>query len=459
MPDAGDQHHHTGDAMAETAPFEGARAEVADRRDPPGLGIAQHKTSHHQQNKADHQHSVLEAFMHRHAQIEAVLNVLLLDQPLLDGKLAAHFLEEIERVVDKHAAHDDHDHPNVDVGDEPDDRVVFIRRARGARGSIGAHMHGPHGEACVGTGVTLAAGLHEVRLVYSRCRIEMRFDRVSVMAARAVHHFNRTATRRESVVAVGKGLKRFRGQSVFLREFERGMATRADLLGNVALVNGRIGVSVGLDLMLAVAVGADGRVEVALLERDGVNAAGVLGGRLFVAFRAGGGLVLLVDSGAGYDGTVHIVRAMAVDTVGRLGLALMQSRAMHALVEAGNKAVAAQRLVRDGRFFNVAGFAKLGLGELELHRRSVAAVGHGLLVAGQAERGVGAPGSEGLAVGGGGELFVRSLVAFAAALDLLLRREGCQRGTWQEVQAKASTSGANLPVKSAWKECFFAMSS
>ena len=100
-------------------------------------------------------------------------------------------------------------------------------------------MHRAHGEAGIRTRMTLAAGLNKIRFMHRGGRIEVRFDRVHAVTARTIHDLNRTTAGRQTVVTIRKRLERIRGQPVFLRQPQRGMTARANLLRNVAGVDRR----------------------------------------------------------------------------------------------------------------------------------------------------------------------------------------------------------------------------
>ena len=57
------------------------------------------------------------------------------------------------------------------------------------------------------------------------------------VAAGAIDHLGRAASRRLAVIAVGERLDRVGGHAVFLRHMARGVARGADLLGHVARIN------------------------------------------------------------------------------------------------------------------------------------------------------------------------------------------------------------------------------
>ena len=135
---------------------------------------------------------------------------------------------------------------------------------------------------------------------------------------------------------------------------DRGVAVGADLLGDVALVHRRLRIGALEDLVLAVAVGARGGVEVALAQCQRVRAVVEFGRGVLMAFRAGLGDVQLVHPRIGDHRAVHLVRAVAVDAVGRVGLAVLERGAVDALLERRDEFRPAQRLAGDGLLLHVA---------------------------------------------------------------------------------------------------------
>ena len=154
---------------------------------PQRLGIAQHEAGHDQEHEADHEHRVLQPFVPRHAQVQPVGHVLLLDESLLDRQLPPDFLQKIEGVVEEHASHHEDDQDHVEARDDVENRAVAVLASR----RLGTDVHRSNREAHVGPRVTLAARLHEIGLVHGRRRIGLRFDRVRTVAARAVDDLDR----------------------------------------------------------------------------------------------------------------------------------------------------------------------------------------------------------------------------------------------------------------------------
>ena len=130
----------------------------------------------------------------------------------------------------------------------------------------------PGAKRAPGAGVALAAGLDEVLLADLRGGVGGGQDVVGAVAARAVRDVDRAALHREAVEALVERLEAVALDAVLLREAERAVAGRADLLGDVR--RGDRGERVvGLqDAVLAVAGRAGRRLADALGERLPVGA-------------------------------------------------------------------------------------------------------------------------------------------------------------------------------------------
>ena len=159
----------------------------------------------------------------------------------------------------------------------------------------------------------------------------MRLDGMRTVAARAIDDLDRAATHRQAVIAVGERLEGIGGEAVFFGQADGGMAGGAHLLGDVACVYRGSRIGMREDLVLAVAIGADRRVEIALAQGDGVHAEVVFRRLGLVAFCAGLGQVGLLHARTGDHRLVHFVAAVAIDAVGGLHDAARQRRAMHTL--------------------------------------------------------------------------------------------------------------------------------
>jgi hypothetical protein len=186
-----------------------------------------------------------------------------------------------------------------------------------------------------------------------------------------------------------------------------------------------------------------GRIEVALAQCAGVHAGVELGGDLVVALGAGGGYVEAVHACAGRHGAVHVMRAVAINTVGGLGLAGRERRAVHTLVKRGDEFRAAQGMTGDVLLADVTGFTLPGLGEFLPKGRLCRRDGDDrLAVAGEAIGGVGLLRAEGAAVGRGGEMVACLRMALAAGVGLRPVVEGESRALHGRDGVRAVAGGA-----------------
>lgn len=366
---------------------------------------------------------MLHAFVSRHPQVQTMGDVLLFDQSFLDRQFATGLFQEIERVVEEHAADDHDDENHIDRRHEIKHGTVPIL----ARGGLGTHVYFADGESRIGARMTLPAGLDQVGFIDRRRGIAGGFDRVRSVAARAIHHFDRTAAHRESVVTVGKRLERIRRQSVFLRQPERRVTIGTNFLRDVLLVDRRGRVLVTTDVVLAVTIRTRRRIEVPLPQGRGMRALAEFVAAFLVARRTCIGDSQFVDARISDHRAVHLVSAVTIHAVGRIRVAIPQGCAVHTLVERGYELNAAQSLSGNFLFFHVTRFALARLREL-LHERQLFARDRDnrLSVTGQTIRRVGLVRRKHPPVRRGGKMIASLLVALAAGFDLrsVAKREG-----------------------------------
>ncbi len=132
------------------------------------------------------------------------------------------------------------------------------------------------------------------------------------------------------------------------------MAIGADLAGDPRLVHPRGRVIASADLVLAMAVGARRGVGVTLCQRHGVHARREITPGRLVTPGAGGGHVRLVGTRTGGEAAVHLVRPVAIDAIGRTGLASAQRGSVHPALVRFDESPAPQRAPGHGGVFHVA---------------------------------------------------------------------------------------------------------
>ncbi len=116
----------------------------------------------------------------------------------MGGRLEAHFVKEIEPVVDNHSPDNQEDAPDVNRRD-PVENGFF-------RGPVDTHMHLPGRKALIGSFMALPAGHGEVVRMNEGFRIVHPAHVVIAVAAAAVDNFNRAPAGRKSVEAVLEGI-------------------------------------------------------------------------------------------------------------------------------------------------------------------------------------------------------------------------------------------------------------
>lgn len=141
------------------------------------------------------------------------------------------------------------------------------------------------------------------------------------------------------------------------------MARRADLLCDVSLVRRGNGIFMAKDLVLAVAIGARRRIDIALGERGRVDAFLKLVCNLVMATSAGLRLLQFIRPRVGHEGAIHLMRAVAVDTVGRLDVSFPQRLSVYAFFERADELATPQSVTRHAVVFHVAGRAGGGFGQ------------------------------------------------------------------------------------------------
>ena len=468
-----DEDHGT-HAVDDAAQLEAERIQPSQELDPARPGIAQHEPRDDQERETDEEGAVLEAFAEGHSQIEGVSGGRLGEDSPADGELTPRFLDEVESVVKEHAAHHEDDEGDVEGGDPVEQRRPLDRRG---------HVDLGGAEALVGAGVTArgAARLRQIGRCDARGRVRGRKDVVRAVAAGAVGDLDGAAPRREPVKAVLERLRPVPRQAPLFRQRHRGVTRRARESGDVGGRDGRAGVLRREDGVLAVAVGACGRVRIALVEAHPVDAGVVLAALGLVAPAADLLDVHLVDRRDRVESVPGVVRAVAIDA-GRGPRVPPQERgAMDALLVRRDEARARRHLLPHDLVLHVAGHAQAFLGELARGEVRDGSGGQRFAVAGQtgqrprpgrprtAVLGREEPlGDVGMAVPAGGDVAggrevearvsdlpdgVRAVTVGASGLDRLRIRGGQARvegvGFGRRVVAGGAIDGSKL--RGVWK--------
>ena len=298
------------------------------------------------------------------------------------------------RVVQQHSADDEQNERNV----EPAHVADGAGSAVGCLAAVGVDVDLVEGELLGNALVALAAGSVEVGGVDGGARIAGRQDVVNAVATGAVGDDDRTALRSEAVVAVVISGDAVADDAELLGEAHALMTAGAGVAREVLAGDRGVGIAGRLDGVDAVAIGADGGERVAARDGLAVNALGEDGLHAGVALAAGAGDVELVDQRLGIVGGQNLVRAVAVGADGGLLRAVLDRAAVDALLVADEGLVAvAGRLHQE--LLAVAGAAgggnvgvidgRLGIGCRQNGVRVAVAIGAG-----------GGNGSVGLARGG-----------------------------------------------------------
>ena len=260
----------------------------------------------------------------------------------------------------------------------------------------------------------LAAGGGEVRFGKPGARVGGWQNVVRAVAARAVRHFRDAAAGRHAVEAVGKALGAVGRQRVLFVELERPVARRADARRDVGSRHEGLGIARPEDVVLPMAVGADGRVPHAARERGAVYAPGVLRRFRRVAPGAEVRNFGLADGRAGRERLAHPMAAMAVDARGSFIVSASEGFSMHAGLEGFDES-GARHHGPDRGVLQMAGEAHLLLVDLSRGERDSAGLHDRLPVAGEAIRGALDGASPGQAVRRGAELLDDVVVARGAS--------------------------------------------
>ena len=134
------------------------------------------------------------------------------------------------------------------------------------------------------------------------------------------------------MVAVHVGCDTVAGDAKFLREAHAFMAARADVAGDIAFGDGRIGIGRRLDAVDAVAVGADGRELIALRDGLAMDALHEGGLDISVALAAGGRNIHARDGRFWVTGRLDIVGAVAIGADGSFFTAVGDGASVHAVL-------------------------------------------------------------------------------------------------------------------------------
>ena len=374
---------------------------------PPCLRIAKHETRDHQRDKTQHQQSVLHALVGSHAQIKTMGDVQFHGFALLDGEFVAGLFQEIEEVVDNHRTDHSDDQADIEVRNPIEPRRRLTLRLAG--------MNGADGEARIGTPMTFAAGPGQICLVHRGGRIVLRFYGVNAVATRAIHNLDRTAAHGQTVIAVGKCLKRIARQAVAPRETHGGVTLGTHLLGEIGFVHRRGRIVVLPDVVFAVAVGAASRIQIAFGQSDGVNTGPEFLRLPAVTFRAGFRDIEPADFRAGHRGPVHRVGSVTVDAAGRFRMTCRQRRQMDRVIERRNELRPEVGFACDLRFPDVARFAEFRLRQFQFKQRPLRSLARDPLpVAGQAIGGDAISTGIGRGMGGSREGLLRRLMTTPA---------------------------------------------
>ncbi len=339
----------------------------AERPAPERVGELVHEAGVDQQDEQHHQHEVLQA--HPAGQPQFAIAAP-------DGAdVRAGLAEIIEQIERRHPADGHHNQRDVEPGDEIHDPRLALRRA-GRRVDAEELRAEPGADA----GMALAAGLRQVLGIDRGARIAGGQNVVDAVAGSAIGRGEVAALQGQAMEALHVGREHVRRQPVLRDDPLRGMTLAAGF-GDVGRRHARRGQLDGGDGVLAMAVGADGRVAHAGLDRRAVNAAEVGLLDVFVAFAAGAGNVLPVELGRGVGGPVQVVRAVAIGADRGVDFALLQQGdAVDALLVADDGGTLAEMKLLHLRRVAVAPPA--GLGQIgAIHRRLRVAVVQQIVVA------------------------------------------------------------------------------
>src|SRR5262249_17816074 len=277
-------------------------------------------------------------------------------------------------------------------------------------------VHLPGREPLVGAGVTLPARRSEVRLTDARGGVGRREGLVSAVARGAARGLEGPPAPRPARVAVGAALRPVLGHAVLLGEADRAVAGGADPRGHVRGGDGRARIAVLLDVVLTVAVRADGSVLAAARVGLAVSACAVVRGLLGMAFRAGLRDPVTAHLRSGVRAALHHVGSMAVHAVGGPRVAPEKGSAVNALLVRSDEPRARGHARAHVGIVQVAREAELLL--LPLVARAVlggACLGDRVLMTGRALRSAPDARRRGAALLGGGGLAHPVVVALLAA--------------------------------------------
>ena len=267
---------------------------------------------------------------------------------------------QIENIVQQHES-------NRDGNDDEVEELHELEHAP-ARSGPRHCVHRPDGKAAARVVVALAAGLAQVGVIDGGARIAGWIDVVHAMAAGAVGDGLAASARGEPVVAVLVGGDAVPGHREAGHQRRIGMAARAGFLRDVRHINRRSGIAGREDAVLAVAVGAGGRLQNAFGDGLAVNALRVGVVDVRVALAAGGGDVLLPDFRMRIGDGQDVVHAVAVIARSGVFVALLDGAAMHALPICLDGANFGEHVLRGQLWIGVARAA--GIGQMLLaHRR------------------------------------------------------------------------------------------
>ncbi len=175
--------------------------------------------------------------------------------------------------------------------------------------------------------VARPARLLQVRRVHGRSRVAAREDVVDPVAGCAIGDVQRPLRACQAVVGLPEGRDPIDVESVSPREHERLVTARAGRLGDVRREDGRKRIGRPLDVVLAMAIGADGRVADSACRGHPVDALAVDFGDLGVAHGAGRRDVDPVDRARWIVRREHRVRGVAGAAGRGVGIPVDEERA------------------------------------------------------------------------------------------------------------------------------------